>query len=449
MPVNVTLFGLGYVGSVTAACLATCGHQVVGVDIDTGKVSALNEGRPPVVEPGLDSLVAAAVAAGPLRASESVRDGLACADVSLVCVGTPSAGNGSTDLVQVRRVIAEIGAVLAEQDRPHTVVIRSTVPPGTVEDVVVPLLESSSRRRVGHDLQVAMCPEFLREGSSVADFFTPPFLVIGGTPQASSVVRELFGFLRCSVHVVPIRTAESIKYACNAFHALKVSFTNELSRLYRLLGVDAREVMEVFVQDHELNISPAYLRPGFAFGGSCLPKDLRSLLHLARMNSVDLPVLQGTLLSNEILIRDLADRVVRSVEENGIANRQVALLGLSFKHQSIQHQTDDLRESPSVTLAEILIGKGIEVRIHDGVVNPAQLSGANLRYVQSRLPHLQKVLYDDVTDALAGTQVVVISTADPRVVRAVVQAGPRTVFDLHGRLGAEVEALAGYRGVGW
>jgi GDP-mannose 6-dehydrogenase len=444
IPVNVTLFGLGYVGSVTAACLAACGHHVVGVDIDAGKVSALNGGRPPVVEPGLDSLVAAAVAAGSLRATESAREGLSRADISLVCVGTPSAGNGSAELIQIRRVVTEIGAALAQHDRPHTVVIRSTVPPGTVEDVVIPLLESSSGRRIGRELQVAMCPEFLREGSSVADFFTPPFLIIGATCEASAAVRELFSFLRCSVHVVGIRTAESIKYACNAFHALKVSFTNELSRLYRVLGVDAREVMDVFVQDQELNISPAYLRPGFAFGGSCLPKDLRSLLYLARMNSVDLPVLQGTLASNEMLIRDLADRIVRSVEESGSANRRVALLGLSFKHQ-----TDDLRESPSVTLAEILIGKGIEVRIHDSMVNPAQLCGANLRYVQSRLPHLQKVLHDDVTETLSGTEVAVISTADPEVLAAVRRCSPRTVFDLHGRLGADIEALEGYQGVGW
>ncbi|MBV8992641.1 MAG: nucleotide sugar dehydrogenase, partial [Pseudonocardiales bacterium] len=277
---KITLFGLGYVGSVTAACLASRGHHVVGVDTDAGKVLALNESRSPVVEPGLDSLVAAAVASGALRATESVLDGLESADLSLVCVGTPSAGNGSTDLVQVRRAIREIGAALSGSDSPHTVVIRSTVPPGTVEEVVVPLLESSSGRRVGADLQVSMCPEFLREGSSVADFFAPPLLVIGGMPEAAAAVRELFRFLDCSVHIVPIRTAESIKYACNAFHALKVSFTNELSRLYRVLGVDAREVMDVFVQDRHLNISPAYLRPGFAFGGSCLPKDLRSLLYL-------------------------------------------------------------------------------------------------------------------------------------------------------------------------
>lgn len=441
---NVALFGLGYVGSVTAACLASRGHHIVGVDTDAGKVLTINDGRSPVIEPGLESMVAAVVATGALRATGSVREGLRCADLSLVCVGTPSAGNGSTDLVQVRRVIGEIGAVLADSGRPHTVVIRSTVPPGTVEEVVVPLLETISRRKIGPDLRVAMCPEFLREGSSVADFFSPPFLVIGGTSHAASAVRELFGFLDCSVHIVPIRAAESVKYACNAFHALKVSFTNELSRLYRLLGVDAREVMDVFVQDHELNLSSAYLRPGFAFGGSCLPKDLRSLLYLGRMNSVDLPLLQGALVSNDQLIRDLVDRILRSVEETGNVNRTVALLGLSFKHQ-----TDDLRESPNVALAETLIGKGIDVRIHDPVVNPAKLTGANLRYIQSRLPHLQKVLHDTAPLALEGAQVAVVSTADPRVVRAVAAAGPRVVYDLHGRLGADVEALEGYEGVGW
>lgn len=441
---NVTVFGLGYVGSVTAACLANHGHHVVGVDLDAAKVRALNESRSPVVEPGLESLVIAGVTAGMLRATRSVRDGLESADLSLVCVGTPSAGNGSTDLSQVRRVVGQIGAALAELDRPHTVVIRSTVPPGTVEGVVVPLLELTSGRKVGLDLQVSMCPEFLREGSSVADFDTPPFLVIGGSPHAAAAVQELFGFLDCGVHVVQIRAAESIKYACNAFHALKVSFTNELARLYRLLGVDVREVMDVFVHDHELNISAAYLRPGFAFGGSCLPKDLRSLLYLARINSVDLPVLRGTLVSNEIVIRDLAERILRTVEQDGGMNRRVALLGLSFKQQ-----TDDLRESPNVALAEFLIGKGIDVRIHDPVVNPTRLSGTNLRYIESRLPHLQKVLHDAPSDALEEAQVAVISTVDRYVVHAVVEARPRVVYDLHGRLGTDLEALDGYEGVGW
>jgi len=442
--VNVALFGLGYVGSVTATCLAARGHRVVGVDTDPGKVAALNAGTPPVIEPGLDELVEQVVGSGALRATGSVGDGLQSSDLSLVCVGTPSAANGSTDLTQVSRVVSEIGSVLAGTERPHTVVIRSTVPPGTVEEVVVPLLEAASGRTVGTDLQVAMCPEFLRLGSSVTDFFGPPFLVIGGSAAAATAVRELFAFLGCSVHVVAIRSAESVKYACNAFHALKVSFANELSRLYRMLDVDSRQVMDVFVQDRQLNISPAYLRPGFAFGGSCLPKDLRSLLYLARMSSVDLPVLEAVLASNEMLVRDVAERVLLAVDASGGHNRRVALLGLSFKHN-----TDDLRESPNVTLAEILIGKNLDVRIHDSVVNPAHLSGANLRYVQARLPHLQKVLHDDAADALHGAHVAVVSSADRDVVDAVVAAKPPVVLDLNGRLGAPLETLDGYEGVGW
>ncbi|MGH3938377.1 MAG: nucleotide sugar dehydrogenase [Pseudonocardiaceae bacterium] len=445
---NVTLFGLGYVGTVTATCLAARGHRVVGVDTDSGKVAAVNAGRSPVIEPELDELLAQVVGSGALRATESVSDGLADSELSLVCVGTPSAAGGSTDLVQVSRVVSEIGSALTTADRPHTLVIRSTVPPGTVDDVLIPLLEATSGHSVGTDLQVAMCPEFLREGSSVADFFDPPFLIIGGSAVAAAAVRELFAFLDCSVHVVATRSAESVKYACNAFHALKVSFTNEFSRLCRTLDVDSREVMDIFVQDRQLNISPAYLRPGFAFGGSCLPKDLRSLLYLGRMNCVDLPVLGASLASNEILVREVADRILHSVDDAAATsdgpNRRVALLGLSFKHN-----TDDLRESPNVALAEILLGKGLDVRIHDPVVNPTNLSGANLRYVQARLPHLQKVLYDDAEDALRGAHVAVVSSTDPIVVDAVVAAAPPVVLDLNGRLGAPLETLDGYQGVGW
>lgn len=438
---KVTLFGLGYVGSVTATCLAARGHDVMGVDTDPGKVAVLASGKSPVVEPGLDELVAEVIGSGKLRATTSIAEGLVGSDLSLVCVGTPSGTGGSTDLSYVRRVITEIGAQIADSTRPHTVVVRSTVPPGTVEDVVVPLLEEASGRKVGGDLQVAMCPEFLREGSSVTDFFEPPFLVIGGSDEAALVLRELFSFLNCTVETVPLRAAESIKYACNAFHAVKVSFTNELSRLYRLLDVDTRRVMEVFVQDTQLNVSPAYLRPGFAFGGSCLPKDIRSLLYLARMNCVDLPLLESTLATNDMLVRDVAERVLAAVDASG--NRRVALLGLSFKHL-----TDDLRESPNVALAEMLIGKGVDVRVHDPVVNMARLSGANLRYVQAKLPHLQKALHDDPAEALEGAHVAIVSSADAGVVDAVVEADPAVVIDLNGRLG-KLEAMAGYEGVGW
>jgi GDP-mannose 6-dehydrogenase len=438
--VKVTIIGLGYVGSVTATCLAARGHDVVGVDTDASKIAVLASGRSPVVEPGLDELVGEVVAAGRLRATESIDEGLADSDLSLVCVGTPSGLGGSTNLGYVRRVVTEIGERLAGSTRPHTVVIRSTVPPGTVDEVVVPLLAAASGRTVGGDLLVAMCPEFLREGSSVTDFFDPPFLVIGGSAEAAAVLKELFTFLSCPIETVPLRAAEGVKYACNAFHAVKVSFANELSRLYRLLGVDARRVMEVFVQDTQLNVSPAYLRPGFAFGGSCLPKDLRSLLYLARMNCVDLPLLESTLATNEMLVRDVAERVLAAIEGG---NRRVALLGLSFKHL-----TDDLRESPNVALAEILIGKGVDVRVHDPVVNMARLSGANLRYVQAKLPHLQRVLHDDAAVALDGAHIAIVSSADARVIEAVVTADPAVVIDLNGRL-APLEQLKGYQGVNW
>ena len=440
---NVTLFGLGYVGSVTASCLARQGHHVVGVDIDQGKVDSFNRGVATVVEPDLDLIVEEAVRSGTLRATTRVDEALVGSDVSLICVGTPSAANGGTDLSHLRRVVEDVGRALAGSSRPHVVVVRSTVPPGTVDEIVRPLLEQTSGRTVGTDLHVAMCPEFLREGSGVADFGHPPMLVIGAEPAPAAVLRSLFAFLDCTVSVVDVRAAESVKYASNAFHALKVAFTNEISRLYRVLDVDAREVMEVFVQDRQLNVSTAYLRPGFAFGGSCLPKDVRSLLYLARMNSVHLPVLEGTLASNEMLVRDVADRVVAAVDEAGGDNRGVALLGLSFKSL-----TDDLRESPNVALAEMLIGKGLDVRIHDPVVNMAMLSGTNLRYVEAKLPHLRRVLHDRAQDALAGAHVALVSCTAPDVVDAVLAAPPPVVVDLAGTCPL-LETLPGYQGVGW
>jgi GDP-mannose 6-dehydrogenase len=440
---KVAVFGLGYVGTVTAACLASSGHEVWGVDPDDTKVDLVSRGSSPVVEPGLDTLVAEAVAQGSLHATTDPFAAIEGAEVSLVCVGTPSSPHGDTDLSFLLRAMKEIGQALlaAGGDAPgfHSVVVRSTVPPGTVEQGVVPTLESEIGRPVGCGFGVAMCPEFLREGSGITDFFTPPFTVVGtDEPGVASAVERLFGFIDRPLHVVPVRTAEGLKYACNAFHALKVSFTNEIARLYRTLGVDARTVMDLFCQDDRLNISPSYLRPGFAFGGSCLPKDLRALLYVGRMNSVELPVLASTLASNELTVREV---VRRAVAHGG---RKVALLGLSFKMQ-----TDDLRESPCVELAEMLFGKGFDVRIYDPVVQPSRLVGANLRYVESKLPHLRRLLTDSATEALEGADIAIVSSHDPSVVDALLAARPPLAIDLTGRLGAETEALPGYQGVGW
>jgi GDP-mannose 6-dehydrogenase len=439
---KVAVVGLGYVGTVTAACLASRGHDVWGVDVDAAKVDEIRGGRSPVAEPGLDALVAQTVADGTLHATNSCADALDQADLSLVCVGTPSAPRGGTDLTYIRRAVEDIVAALRTArppaSRQHSVVIRSTVPPGTVEDVVIPALTdglAGTETAVG----AAMCPEFLREGSGIADFFASPLIVVGSSdPRAAQAVTEVFGFLDQPVRVVDVRTAEALKYACNAFHATKVSFTNEVSRLFRLMGVDSREVMSLFCEDSVLNISASYLRPGFAFGGSCLPKDLRSLLHQARMHGADLPLLAGTLATNELVVSEAVDRVV------ACDGRTVALLGLSFKSD-----TDDLRESPNVELAERLIGKGFDVRIYDPVVNPARLIGANRRHVESKLPHLGRLLTHEPAEALRGADVAVVSSAERAVLDALLTIPPPHVIDISGRLGGEAESLPGYEGLGW
>lgn len=440
---RVAVFGMGYVGTVTAACLAGNGHEVTGVDPDERKVTAINEGRSPVVEPGLAEPIEVSVATGSLRATSDPGDAIPRADLSLVCVGTPSSPQGSTDLSYVLRAVGEIGEAIRTVPGPasrfHSVVVRSTVPPGTVATSVVPVLEDAVGRAHGSVFGAGMCPEFLREGSGVKDFYDPPFTVLGtAEPRVADAVRSLFSFIDRPLRVVDLATAEALKYACNAFHATKVSFTNELSRLYRSLGVDAREVMDLFCEDDRLNISPSYLRPGFAFGGSCLPKDLRSLLHLGRMNSVDLPLLTGTLASNGLIVREAVERALAS------PGRRVALLGLGFKME-----TDDLRESPSVDLAESLLGKGFDVRIYDPIIQPSRLVGSNLHYVESRLPHLHRLLTDSPSEVLAGADLAIVSSSAPSVLAALLADPPPTIIDLCGRLGLSVEALPGYGGIGW
>ncbi len=439
---KVAVFGLGYVGTVSAAVLACNGHQVCGMDVDPAKTTLVAGGRSPVVEPGLDGLVAGGVASGNLSATTDTVTALDGAELSLVCVGTPSGVAGSTDLTYVERAVAGIADVLAgtisSPTGRHAIVVRSTIPPGTIDERITPLIAARLGERHGL-VGAGMCPEFLREGSAIADFYDTPLTVVGtGSTHVAETVRRLFGFLEAPVRVVAPRDAEALKYACNAFHATKVSFVNELGRLFRQLGVNSREVMALFCQDTKLNISPSYLAPGFAFGGSCLPKDLRSLLYMARANFVDLPLLAGTLSTNALSVSDVINRVVVTDAQS------VALLGLTFKMDS-----DDLRESPYVDVAETLIGKGFDVRIYDPVVDTSRLVGDNRRQLASKLPHVQRTLCDTGAEALAGSDLAIVSSAHPSVLEALVACPPPRIIDLNGRLGPEVEALPHYEGVAW
>ena len=439
---KIAIFGLGYVGTVTAAGLAARGHEVHGVDVDPVKVDLLRAGISPVVEPGIDELIGPAVASGLLTATTDAVAALDRADVSLLCVGTPSKPQGGTDLIYLRRALEDIRRGMEIATPPdsgfHAVVVRSTVPPGTGDDLVSPTFTTGDTV-AGWEVGTAMCPEFLREGSGVADFFAPPMVVVGtANRRVADLLTEMLSFLDHEIRLVDVRTAEALKYACNAFHAVKVSFANELARIFRTFDVDSREVMQVFTQDKVLNISPAYLMPGFAFGGSCLPKDLRALLDMARMNALDVPLLHGTLQTNELVIADVVDRLIAS------PYRTVAMLGLSFKMN-----TDDLRESPNVELAERLIGKGFEVRIYDPIVNPERLMGSNLRYIESRLPHLRRLLVGTPAEALAGAEAAIVATSDGAALDELRSAPPEWILDLNGRLGTEIERLPAYEGVGW
>ncbi|MBB2890145.1 UDP-glucose dehydrogenase family protein [Flexivirga oryzae] len=438
---KVAVFGLGYVGAVTAAGLAARGHRVVGVDVDTHKVDLIAHGQSPVVEPGIDDLMREGVASGRLSASQDARVALDGADVSLLCVGTPSTSRGATDLTFISRAVRDIRDAMTVVSPPrtghHSVVVRSTVPPGTGRDVVAPVF--SDKLPAGWSVGTAMCPEFLREGAGVADFFDPPFVVVGTTDaETHRSLDELFAFLEIPLHHVTVETAEALKYACNAFHATKVAFANEIARVFRPYGVDSREVMRIFCEDTKLNISPTYLRPGFAFGGSCLPKDLRSLQHLARTSGVEAPLLVGTTTSNEISVREVVDRVVAA------DGRRVALLGLSFKSD-----TDDLRESPNVELAERLVGKGFDVRIYDPIINPERLIGTNRAHIMARLPHLDRLLTNSPEEALDEADVALVTSTGTEVVEALQHNSPGLLIDLSGRLGSDVEDVPGYQGVGW
>ncbi|MFI6938021.1 nucleotide sugar dehydrogenase [Streptomyces sp. NPDC050418] len=446
---RVSVLGLGYVGCVSAACLASLGHEVIGVDVNQAKVDLVNAGRAPVVEERIGELTAEVVRSGALRATADVRAAVLDSEVTLVCVGTPSEANGSLCTTYLERVTEQIGAALAERDADgggtadgarHTVVYRSTMLPGTCIDLLIPILEKYTGGSAGVDFGVAVNPEFLREGSSVQDFFDPPKTVIGELdPASGDVVAALYGDLPGEVFRVALPTAEAIKYADNAFHGLKIGFANELGAVCQALGVDPHQVMDVFLADRKLNISPAYLRPGFAFGGSCLPKDLRSLVHAARRADVSVPILSHVLPSNS----DHLQRAVELVERTG--KRRAGLFGLSFKPG-----TDDLRESPLVELAERLIGKGYELKIHDANVSLSRLLGANRAYIETRLPHIAQLLVDSVDDVLAHAEVCLVGTKDPAVLAALPHGEGPVLIDLVRLPDAQARrAEPGYVGLVW
>ena len=396
----ISVFGLGYVGTVTAACLAHKGHNVIGVDLSTTKVAAMDAGRSPIVEPRVTDLIGDAHKAGRLRATCNSGEAVLNSDISFLCVGTPSLRNGKLDLGHIQPVCEDIGKVLKTKSSFHLVVVRSTVLPGTAESIVVPALEKTSGKRLGKDFGVCVNPEFMREGTAVGDFLEPSVTVIGAAEaEHSARLREVYNWVSGRIFETSFRSAEMVKYICNAWHAVKVSFANEVGTLAKQLSVDTAAVVEIFTADTKLNISPTYLKPGFAFGGSCLPKDVRALNYRAKELDLNLPLFQSILPSNEEHI----DRALELVLTTG--KKKVGMLGLSFKAA-----TDDLRESPQVLLVKRLLGEGRQIRIWDDTVSLGRLIGSNRQYIEDEIPHIGSLLSSDLSEVLKDSDVVVIGT---------------------------------------
>lgn len=437
---RVSVFGLGYVGTVTAGCIANNGNRVLGVDVSAQKVGMINAGESPIVEEGISEIVARCVSDGRLRATDSAEEAVRDSEVALVSVGTPTKSDGAPEMSIVEKVVGAIGRALRGETRPYTVVVRSTVVPGWTHKVLAPLLEEESGRSIGDGLNIVFNPEFLREGSSVKDFYNPPFTLSGcDAGDGHRVLRALYGTLDAPFYETGTGVAESTKILSNAFHALKISFANEVGRLLHAGGVDPRAAMDIFVRDTQLNISKAYLSPGFAFGGSCLPKDLRAILSMARQSNVELPVLASVLQSNACQVEEAMKLIA------GLGERDVALIGLAFKRG-----TDDLRESPYVSLAERLVGKGYRLRIFDPFVRHALLVGANRAYVERELPHFEELLVPDLERALDGAGTIVVAHASQEELAEIARRrGDRTVVDLGGSRNVAEHFDGGYKGLCW
>lgn len=436
---NISVYGLGYVGCVSAVCLAHLGHHVIGVDVSEGKVALVNQGKSPLVEPGLDDMLRSMVAEGRIRATTDSDEAIENTELTLICVGTPSNGNGSLKLDFIQSVCREIGVSLSRIDRYHTIVVRSTVLPETSEGRLIPLIEQQSGRRAGADFGYAMNPEFLRESSAISDFLNPSQVIIGALDaRTMSEVERLYVSLGAPVVGTSIKAAEMIKYVSNAFHALKIVFANEIGNLCKSFGADGREIMEVFCRDRQLNISAAYLMPGFGFGGSCLPKDMRALLHSAKQRDLDCPLLQAVLDSNQQQIQ----RGIDLVEHTG--RKKIGVLGLSFKAG-----TDDIRESAAVPLVETLVGRGYDVCVFDPDVRLEHLVGKNKQFLERELPHIASLMRGCVEDVVAQSEVVVLTNAHRqyRTAHKLMRDG-QILIDLVGMPHDGITA-ASYQGICW
>jgi GDP-mannose 6-dehydrogenase len=437
---RVSVFGLGYVGCVSAASFAGDGHEVVGVDVNADKVAAINAGRSPIVEPGLDELLSRCASEGRLRATTDTAEAIRDSEVSLLCVGTPSRKNGSLDLAYLERVSEQVGAALKNKDGYHVVVVRSTVLPGTTHEVVIPALERESGKTYGDGFGVSVNPEFLREGTALKDFRKPPLTLVGHNHAAdASGTIALYQAIDAPLISTSIRVAEMMKYTSNTWHALKVVFANEIGNLCKKMNVDSHEVMDIFCRDEKLNLSPYYLKPGFAFGGSCLPKDVRALQYRAKEMDVDLPLISQILPSNKAQIQQALDQVLET------GKKTVGLLGFSFKAG-----TDDLRESPIVILAEALLGKGYQLCIYDKNVSLARLVGANKEYINKQIPHLSSLLCETIDEVLEKSDVIVVGNGSPEFADALKKTRPdQIVIDLF-RVKVDRDQIpAKYEGICW
>ncbi|SCB08370.1 GDP-mannose 6-dehydrogenase [Bradyrhizobium shewense] len=437
---RICVFGIGYVGTVSAACLARDGHDVLAVDVNQDKVDRLNRGLPPIVEPRLAERIRSTVRAGRLKATTQSQDAASSTDISLICVGTPSRDNGSLETAFVSRVAQQIGESLRNATSFHSVVMRSTLLPGTMENIVVPILEQASGKRAGQDFGVAYLPEFLREGTAIADYDDPGTIVIGvdNDPLTLQRLLDLHAKFSATPRILSIRGAEAVKYANNAWHATKISFANEIGLLCKAMGVDSHQVMNVLVADKKLNISPAYLKPGFAFGGSCLPKDVSALRHAGRDADIDTPLLDAVMQANENQIRSAYQLVAAT------GKRRIGLVGLSFKPD-----TDDLRYSPMLEVAERLIGRGYQLAIYDSNIRLSRLTGVNRAHLTSRLPHIACLLREKMSDVASFAEVIVVGNRKEFLKNSAIFKGQdKIIIDLV-RITPEKETASDYRGICW